>query len=759
MFTFTLAGNPNAGKTSIFNALTGARQRVGNYPGVTVEKKEGIVFHQGQKANIVDLPGTYSLTAYSLDEVVARDFIINHRPDVVIDVIDASNLERNLYLAVQFMELGMPLVLCLNMADIARQRNIHIDKDELSRLLGGIPVVETVGRKGEGLGELMAAAFTVANQQKPWRPLDISYGSDLDLALNELTPLIADSRWQPPREYVARHHARHGFKRRRHHEDHPEHSHFIPMREDVKTGGTIPARWLALKYLEGDTVISSQMHTDQALAEKIEPIYQKLINHLQGTIGDDPESLVADYRYGFISSIAKQCVKSTFQMRMEFSDKVDKVLTHRLLGPLFLLGILYLVYQVVFLSGEAPVEWCEALFAWLGEVVAGAMDDGPLRSLLVDGVIGGLGGVMGFVPLIIAMFFLISLLEDSGYLARVAYLMDRVLRVFGLHGNAVICLISSGGLTGGCGVPGIMAARTLKDPKSRLATILIVPFMNCGAKLPVYGLLIAAFFTDFRAEVLFGLTVFSWVISLLVARLLRSTLLKGEKVPFVMELPPYRLPTLRGILLHTWERIWEYVKRAGTILLAVSIVMWALMSYPALPEAEISALETAIEQAEDDAAREVLINQQAQAALAHTWAGRAGIFMEQYTTWLDLDWRLNVALLGGLAAKEVIVSTLGTAYSMSEDQWEEEEDNEMTAQAPDSRQTLSQRLSDDPNWNPLKALAIMVLVMIYSPCIAVLAVMKRETNSWRWPLFSLLFNTLVGYFMAVAIYQVGKLFI
>ncbi|MDR1397878.1 MAG: ferrous iron transport protein B [Desulfarculales bacterium] len=721
VFTFALAGNPNAGKTSIFNALTGARQGVGNYPGVTVEKKEGVIIHKGQRANIVDLPGTYSLTAYSLDEVVARDFIIEQRPDVVINVIDASNLERNLYLALQFMELGIPVLLCLNMIDMARARNIKIDSARLSSLLGGIPVVETVGRRGEGLDRLLEEAFALARRRLPWRPLTISYGRDLDQALDLLTPVIA---------------------------------------EKIKTDGSPPAsRWLALKYLEGDQIIINRLQADAGTAALLNPVRQKLCRHLQATIEEDPESVVADYRYIFISSLTRAAVNYGPQARMELSDKIDRVLTHRLLGPLFLLAILYLVYQVVFLSGEAPVDWCENFFAWLGGQARESMAEGLLRSLLVDGVIAGLGGVIGFVPLIIAMFFMIAILEDSGYLARIAYILDRVLRIFGLHGNAVICLISSGGMTGGCAVPGIMAARTLKDPKSRLTAILIAPFMNCGAKLPVYGLLIAAFFSHHRAEVMFALTLLSWTIALLAARILRSTLLRGEKIPFVMELPPYRCPTVRGVLIHSWERIWEYLKRAGTILLTVSIIMWALMTYPGLPAAELERLEKAQAAAASEEERQSIANRQAQAALAHSLAGRAGIFLENYTTWLELDWRVNVALLGGLAAKEVIVSTLGTAYSMSEEQWEEDGSSSPVPAAAGSepRLSLAGRLAQDPGWSPLKALAVMILVMIYSPCVASLSVMKKETGRWRWPLFSLCFNTLIGYLLAAAIYQAGRM--
>jgi ferrous iron transport protein B len=695
--TIALAGNPNAGKTSLFNALTGARQHVGNYPGVTVEKKEGEARHQGQAVRVVDLPGTYSLTAYSLEELVARNYVIGERPDVVVDVVDAANLERNLYLAVQFMELGAPMVIALNMMDVAEARGMKIDVAKLSQLLG-VPVVPTVARSGKGMDELMAAAVEVAQARRPWRPLTISYGGDVDEGLKELVALLEG--------------------------------------KEVRQG-LLDARWLALKCLEADHEVMETLKEDPALSQRLLPVCQRVTDHVRQTMDDEPESVIADYRYGFISAIARQAITWEREVRVDFSDKVDRVLTNRLVGPLFLVAVLYGIYQFVFWASEAPVAWLEDGFGWLGEALGGVLAEGMLRSLIVDGVIGGVGGVLVFVPLIMFMFFAIAIMEDSGYMARVAYLMDRVLRAFGLHGSSVISLIVGGGISGGCAVPGIMATRTLKDPQARLATMLVVPFMNCGAKMPVFGLLIAAFFADKQAEVMFGLTLFAWVLALIAARILRSTLLRGEQAPFVMELPPYRTPTLKGLLIHMWE--------AGTLLLGVSIVMWALMSFPGLPEERAAHYEQALAQAESEEAKAALANQRSGEELASSLAGQVGQAVSLVTEPLGFEWRTNVALLGGLAAKEVIVSTLGTAYSMGKTEGEEGE------------ASLAERLKAEPGWNALNALSLMVFVLIYSPCLATLVVMRRETGSWRWPAFSVVYTTAVAYVVALIVHQGGRL--
>ncbi|MCB2228083.1 MAG: ferrous iron transport protein B [Desulfarculaceae bacterium] len=703
-YTIALAGNPNAGKTSVFNALTGARQHVGNYPGVTVEYKEGTAHLDGRPVQVVDLPGTYSLTAYSPEELVARNYLIGQRPDVVVDVVDASNLERNLYLSVQLMELGVPLIICLNMVDVAESKGLKIDTAKLSRLLGA-PVVPTVARQGKGMEEMLRAAVELAENPPEWKPLEISYGADVDQGVAEVEALLQGSQ------------ERHGL---------------------------LSAHWLAVKCLEGDQEVIDNVEQTPELAKSLLPVCRRVASHVRSTMDDDPESIIADYRYGFIMGITRQVVVSEREMRMDFSDKLDKVLTHRLGGPLFLFGVLYAIYEFVFWASESPVVWFEKFFGWMGGMVMSAMPEGILRSLIVSGVIDGVGGVLGFAPLIAFMFFAIAIMEDSGYMARVAYIMDRVLRIFGLHGNSVMALIVGGGISGGCAVPGVMAARTLKDPKARLATILTVPFMNCGAKLPVFSLLIAAFFARHQAQMLFLLTLISWALALLAAKLLRVTILKGEQTPFVMELPPYRAPTLKGLVIHTWERTWQYVKKAGTMILGVSVLMWAAMSFPALDPAQDAAWQARIAAAPTTQARQELESERASAELAGTVAGRIGRGLTALTAPLGFDWRTNVALVGGFAAKEVIVSTMGVAYSLGEVD-------------PEHAASLSQRLAKEKGWSPLSAFALMIFVMIYAPCMATLVMIRRETGGWGWPLFSLGYNTVIAYLLALAVFQGGKL--
>jgi len=717
-----LAGNPNSGKTTMFNALTGSRQRVGNYPGITVERKEGSVSLNGLRAEVVDLPGCYSLTAYSEEELVARKVLVEERPDVVVSVLDSTVLERSLYLAVQLMEMGVPLVLALNMMDEAKKRGLRIDSAALSRLLG-VPVVETIGRTGQGKEELLRTADKHARvRQRQWRPLEISYGPDVDPALIDMTKLITEGRLFTERQ---------------------------------------PARWTAIKYIEGDEqVVAEGRKASPELSKELEAMVAKLAEHCQKTLNTHPDAIIADYRYGYIASVLKQGVleRDTLRERIDFTDKVDRVLTHRLAGPLIMIAVLYGMFKATFIVGEYPMGWLEGFFGWLGGVTEGAMAEGPLRSLLVSGIIDGVGAVMGFVPLILVMFLFISVLEDLGYMARMAYMLDRVMRMFGLHGCSVMPFVLSGGIAGGCAVPGVMATRTLKSPKEKLATLVTAPFMNCGAKVPVFLLLAAAFFPDNAAGVMFIVTLSAWVIALLVSKLLRSTVLRGESTPFVMELPPYRLPTLRGVLIHTWDRIWAYIRRAGTVILAVSILLWAAMTYPGLPENQEAAFETLREQAtaqvqglEDSEAAEAELeelladidNQEAQAALRHSAGGRMGIALEPLTALAGFDWRTNIALVGGFAAKEVIVSTMGMAYSLGEVDEEE----------PTS---LSEQLSADPYWTKATAISLMVFVLLYAPCFATLITMARE-SSWRWAVFSMIFNTGLAFTLAVVAYQIGRL--
>ena len=729
-----LAGNPNSGKTSLFNSITGARQHVANYPGVTVERKEGHTRQNGRDLRLVDLPGTYSLTAYSLEERVARNVLVTEHPRVVVDIVDASNLERNLYLTVQLLELGIPVVVALNMIDVAEGRGIRIDTAELSRRLG-VPVVATVGRSGKGKEDLLQAAVEVAERNENWTPLRISYGSDID-------PVLAG------------------------------------MEREIESGEFLtadyPARWTALKYLEGDEeIIRKGRELDPTLSSRLESAVAAVSRHLEKTLDVYPEAVLADYRYGYITAILKSgVVRHEYETdRIHLSDRLDRVLTHRFLGPVVMLFILYGLYLFTFTYGKIPVDWLQKGITAFSDLVGSTLPEGPLRSLIVSGVIKGVGGVLGFVPIIVFMFVGISILEDSGYLARAAYMLDRIFRVFGLHGSSLMAYVVGGGIAGGCGVPGIMATRTLRSSKERLATILTVPFMNCGAKLPVFALLIGAFFAENEAGIMLLITLLSWAVAFLVAKLFRSTILKGPGTPFLMELPPYRLPTVRGILIHTWERAWLYLRKAGTVLLSISILLWALMNFPSLPESEKAAFdqkkEALVTQLPEElrsaalegdlpgekmpagmeGIREELLavkKAEAQAALKSSIAGRIGLALEGVTRFCGFDWRTNVALLGGFAAKEVVVATLGTAYSLGEVSSEESS-------------SLKETLAGDPAWNPLVAFTLIVFCMLYTPCVVSVVCLAKEAGGWKWGVFSMAFNTVVAFLAAILVYQGGML--
>jgi ferrous iron transport protein B len=655
---------------------------------------------------------------------------VDEKPAAVINIIDASNLERNLYLTLQFMEMGVPIIVALNMIDVAHKRGISINTKKLAQLLG-VPVVTTVARRGEGNAELLdTVKQTFGDRLVPQR-LDISYGDDIDNALMEMEKKIEDSQFM------------------------------------TKTYG---ARWIALKYLENDDQVRSLgRQTDAHLAEKLEGMVSKVTDHLNATLDSYPEAIIADHRYGFIRSILQKEVLSVKydRNRLHLSDQIDKVLTNRFIGPLVMLGVIWGLYQFTFAYSAVPVGWFESFFGWLSSVAETYIPDGMVKSLIISGIIDGVGGVVGFVPLIMFMFFGIAFIEDSGYMARMAFMLDRVFRLFGLHGSSVMPFIVSGGIAGGCAVPGVMAARTLKSPRERLATLLTVPFMNCGAKLPVFALLVGAFFAANQALVMFLITIGAWGGALLVARLLRSTVLKGESTPFVMELPPYRLPTFKGLLIHTWNRTWQYIKKAGTVILGISIVLWALMTFPGLPasktehyafqrQALLAANQVAsaeLEQAKFVPSTEAVFLQdqldelhaaEAEEALKFSVAGRLGRALEPLSRYAGFDWRTNIALVGGFAAKEVVVSTLGTAYSLGEVD-------------PEATDSLGKKLAASPNWRPLTAAALIIFIMFYSPCFVTVVCIAREAGSWKWGLFSMIFNTLLASLLAISVFQVGRL--
>lgn len=709
-----LAGNPNSGKTTMFNALTGARQHVGNYPGVTVARKEGSLHYEGLTVTIVDLPGTYSLTPYSEEEVAARDSIVKDRPDAVVDILDANTLERGLYLTVQFLELGLPLVLALNMMDEALRKGRRIDSKRLSLLLD-VPVVETVAREGKGKEELVRQAVSYARKAQGHRePLVLSYGSDVDHAL-------------------------------------------LDMEQAIRSSGVLAnltARWVALKFLEDDqSVRETVRQRDEALFRSLDQIAVRTAQHTRQTLDTDLDALIADHRYGYIASLLKQGIilEDSDPKRRRISDKVDKVLTHALAGPLIMVGVLTGMFYIAFRLGALPVDWMGAFFGWLGDVALATIPPGLIQSLVVSGLISGVGGVLEFIPLMVLLFLQLSILEDLGYTARMAYMLDRVFKAFGLHGNSVMPFIIGGGIPNGCAVPAVMAARTLKSPKERLATILTTPFMACEGKVPVFLLLIAAFFPQARIAPMFWIMVCSWAAALLVAKLLRLTVIKGDPTPFLMELPPYRLPTLRGVLIHTWERCWQYVKKAGTVILAVSILLWAALTFPGLPDQQTAAFEAQRADAQTqyegqpEALEEALLaidNQEADDSLRASFAGRLGIALEPLSELAGFDWRTNIALIGGFAAKEVVVSSLGTAYSMGEVD-------------PEESSGLAARLQADPDFTTATALALIVFTILYAPCFITVVVIAKET-SWRWAAFSVVFNTTLAFAAATVTYQIAS---
>ena len=712
-FTIALAGNPNSGKTTIFNALTGARQHVGNYPGVTVEKKEGTARFQDATFTVVDLPGTYSLTAYTIEEIVARNFLIDEKPDAVVDILDASNLERNLYLAVQFTELGVPLVLALNMSDVARDRGLQINHGKLSELLG-IPVVPTVGHKGRGIQELLAAVTEVCHgpggQKRPTRQVD--YGHEVEPHVEQLAGVVA----------------RHDSCADR-------------------------ARWYALKLLEGDDETAKRVQS--LCPDGCEAIFKEAVRlrtHIEGISGADIGTVLADGRYGFIAGACAEAVSQTAEARVSRSERIDRVVLSRWLGlPIFAV-LMYAVFQLTFALGEPLMGGMEAAFEWLGGTIASFWPEGSdslLRSLLMDGIIGGVGGVLVFLPNILLLFLAIAFLEDTGYMARAAFIMDRLMHKIGLHGKSFIPML----IGFGCTVPAVMATRTLETRRDRLTTIMVLPLMSCGARLPIYMLIIPAFFPQaWQAPMLWTIYIIGIVLAVVLAKLLRATLFKGEAVPFVMELPPYRMPTLRGLLLHMWERSWLFLKKAGTIILGIAILMWALSVWPKPGAEQVEQFEqqrATVEARADIGPEEKenllrdIDNSATEVELEHSVIGRIGKGVAPVLRPLGFDWKVSTAMLGAFAAKEVFVAQMGIVHAVGE--------------ADEESETLRDKLQ--ATYTPLQGFCIMLFCLISMPCMATVAVTRRETGSWKWALFQLGGLTLLAWVLTAAVYQVGRLII
>ena len=643
---------------------------------------------------MVDLPGTYGLSAASLDEKVARDFIIRRRPDVVVDIVDASNFERHAYLTSQLVELGVRLVLVLNMSDRARAQGQELDLEMIQERLG-CQVVETVGSKGQGIHELKEAILRAA--QGETREIELDYGSEIGQAIDDVLSSIRAAG-----------------------------SHRLSPYSD---------RWVAIKLLEDDP--EAQKLVIKRYGAVASEILDRAADHrrrMGGHHGDDLPVLITEQRFGFAAGLYREVVRREPMERRHLSDKLDDIVTHRLLGiPLFL-GIMYLLFYVTFTVGEVPMRLIEAGQGWLaGFLSASWPGQGLLKSLIIDGLIGGVGGVVVFLPNIVLLFMGISLLEDTGYMARASFIMDRLMHKIGLHGKSFIPMV----IGFGCSVPAIMATRTLEHRRDRLATMMVIPLMSCGARLPIYALIIPAFFPpEWRARVLWLIYLTGVLLALGIVRLLRSTLLRGDSAPFVMELPPYRLPTVKGILIHMWQRSWMYLRKAGTIILAISVIMWALTSFPKLPphkSGDVQVRETATASQEQ--------GDRAAAKLQYSFAGRVGRALEPVLKPLGFDWRTSTALIGAFAAKEVFVAQLGIIFSLGET----------------DEHSLSLREKLRQNYSPLVGLCIMLFCLIAAPCMATVAVVRRESGSWRYALAQFFGLTALAYIITLLVYQVGGL--
>src|SRR6056297_471226 len=697
-YTFALTGNPNCGKTSIFNEITGANQKVGNWGGVTVDVKTGSIRRTGAKLYFTDIPGTYSLSAYTMEEIVARDYIINGNTDVIIDVVDSTNLERNLYLAIQLLELGKPLVLAFNMYDELTRSGTRVDTEQLSHLLG-VPICFTVGRTGKGIDTLLDTAVQVAKDSYPTQhSVNVQYGPELEEAIEKLSSLLDQI----------------DFDRR-----------------------GIEMRWYALKLLEADEVITKQVQ-ELSGSEAVLSEQQAQMERIEALYHEDAATLISEKRYGFILGAMGETVKRAPVDRIGMSEKIDGIMTNRFLAYPIFAGFMWLLFQATFTLGAYPMEWFESGVVWLSGTIQAAMTPSMFRSLLVDGIIGGVGGVLVFLPNILILFFGISILEDTGYMARIAFIMHKMMHRIGLHGKSFIPLIM--GI--GCNVPAIMAARTLESNRDRILTILIAPLISCSARLPVYILFAGTFFPRNAGNIIFILYFFSFFFAFLMGLLFKKTLFKGEEFPFVMELPPYRVPTLKSALIHMWEKGKHYLQKMGGVVLIFSIVIWFLSNFPVQTEVtqqydqQINNLETRIAQTYSESSEEKLSyeleelrTEKHREIMKNTYIGKSGRLIEPVLRPLGFDWRMGVSLITGFIAKEVVVSTLGVLFMVG-------------GEADEESQVLQNALRRA--YTPLTGLAFLFFVMLYTPCIVALVTLVREVQSWKWSLFSL------GYQIALA---------
>lgn len=709
-----LVGNPNAGKTSLFNIASGAHEHVGNYGGVTVDSKEGRFKHKGYTFRIVDLPGTYSISAYTPEELYVRKYIVEDKPDVIINVVAASNLERNLYLTTELIDMSVPMVIDLNMYDELQASGSEFDYHKLSKMIG-IPIIPTVSKSGLGISELFDAAIRVYEETDPTvRYVRIYYGNTIENSISKLNIEL----------------------------------------DKTSTSFDFPNRYIAIKLLEKDSDIGNYIKST-GKSKQVLKVRDTEIHNIEETLNEDSESSITNARYGYISG----ALKETYKEKLKESDAtrvLDAIVTNKYIGfPLFFF-FMWLMFECTFSLGGYPQEWIESVVQWLSAFIKARMEDGILKDLIVDGIIGGVGGVIVFLPNIVILYAFISFMEDSGYMSRAAFIMDKVMHRMGLHGKSFIPLI----MGFGCNVPAIMATRTIESRNSRMITMLVNPFMSCSARLPVYLLFVGIFFKSYASFVLFGLYFTGIVVAVISARLFKRYLFKGEDTPFVMELPPYRMPTLRSVLIHMWDKSRQYLRKMGGIILIASIIIWFLGYFPTNQEREdafanqISQIESQFEGNQiDEEKRDELIseienikNTQHQEG---SYIGQIGKAIEPAMRPLGFDWKASVSLLTGMAAKEVVGSTLGVLYTGD----------------PENEESLQKRLLNDTQpdgsktYTPLVVLSLLMFVLIYFPCIATIAAIKEESGSWKWGLFSIVYTTGLAWVLSFLVYQIGSLII
>ena len=706
-----LVGNPNSGKTSLFNIASGTHERVGNYSGVTVDAKEGKFKYKGYTFNLVDLPGTYSLSVYSPEELYVRKHICDGTPDIIINVVSASNLERNLYLTAQLIDMDATAVIALNMYDELEQSGAKLDYQSLAKMIG-YPVVPTVAKSGKGIPELFERVIEVYERRNPVaRHIHINYGEEIETGIRHVKRLL---------------------------------------KEEAQLGIDTSLRYLSILLLEGDAG-GEQMVAGLPGAKKIFKERDIHVQYIRDDLREDVETAFTDARYGFIDGALQQTFKAGKKDSLKITHRIDKLVTNKILGfPLFFL-FMFVMFEGTFILGAYPMQWIERLVAVFGNFIDRLMSEGPLKSLLIDGVIGGVGSVIVFLPNIVILYLFISFMEDSGYMARAAFIMDKFMQKMGLHGKSFIPLV----MGFGCNVPAILSARIIESRNTRLITILVNSLMSCSARLPVYLLLVGAFFPKHGGLALFGLYITGILLAIIMSRIFKKFLVKGEDLPFVMELPPYRMPTLKAMNRHGWDKTSQYLKKMGGVILVASIIVWFLEYFPQNAErnhfydekiSEIMIDKTFSAEAGEQ--QITLLNKlKKEEQKENSYIGKIGHFIEPAVKPLGFDWKIGASLISGMAAKEIIVSTLGIIYTGDGDNDTLLKERLQTERSPDG----------NPVFTPLVAASFLLFVLIYFPCIATVAAIKNETGSWKWALFVVVYTTALAWLMSFAVYQIGSL--